>query len=96
MLEFLQIVCGTAGYIFNINKSFAKIRSDVRFAGGTAAGGAGEPEYRDCSVGRFAYAQIAGSGLHRAYFVHPGPAAVDYLRKMGFAASGGQLIRQFG
>lgn len=54
------------------------------------------PEYRDCSVGRFAYAQIAETGLRRAYFVNPGPAAMDYLHKMGFAGSGGQLVRQFG
>ncbi|MBQ7568735.1 hypothetical protein IJT17_08025 [bacterium] len=53
------------------------------------------PEYRDCSVGRFAYEHIAKTGLSEAYFVHPDPATVDYLHKMGFVEGNGRLARQF-
>ncbi|MDO5297269.1 MAG: YgjV family protein [bacterium] len=52
------------------------------------------PEYRDCSVGRFAYDHISNKGIHQAYFTGHNERVRRYLSKMGFKAKGDKLALQ--
>lgn len=49
------------------------------------------PEYRDCSVGRFAYAHISNKGIRQAYFTGHNERVRRYLSKMGFRRRGNKL-----
>lgn len=49
------------------------------------------PEYRDCSVGRYAYAHISRKGIKRAVFAGYEPKSADYLQKLGFTRCNGKL-----
>ena len=52
------------------------------------------PEYRDCSVGRFAYNHISNKGIRQAYFTGHDERVRRYLGKMGFKAQGERLALQ--
>jgi hypothetical protein len=42
------------------------------------------PAYRDCSVGKFLYPELAGRGFTTLVYSGDNPAHVDYVVKMGF------------
>lgn len=47
------------------------------------------PQYRDCSVGKYLYAQMAAQGISNLSFPDAPGGHVDYLRKMGFVEENG-------
>ena len=47
------------------------------------------PMYRDCSVGKYLYAYLAGSGLRTLEAESTCPAHESYLQKMGFVLDAG-------
>ena len=42
------------------------------------------PSYRDCSVGRYAYAYLSGAGFKKACFNEANEHVAGYLKKLGF------------
>ena len=51
------------------------------------------PEYRDCSVGKFLYPELAGNGIHRFVFSAEPGKHEQYLLKMGFKNKNGIYIK---
>ncbi len=47
------------------------------------------PQYRDCSVGKYLYAQLAAQGFSGLSFPDAPGSHVDYLRKVGFVEENG-------
>lgn len=47
------------------------------------------PAYRDCSVGKYLYAQLGGKGVRKLHFAGGSESHIDYLTKMGFVEENG-------
>lgn len=51
------------------------------------------PMYRDCSVGKYLYAYLAGTGVKKLVAEAMCPAHRNYLLKMGFAETDGKFLK---
>lgn len=51
------------------------------------------PAYRDCSVGKYLYAKLAGFGVHKLIFSEKSQKHEGYLRKMGFVKENGVYVK---
>lgn len=51
------------------------------------------PKYRDCSVGKFLYPNLAGDGIHRLVFSAKPGKHEQYLLKMGFRNENGIYVK---
>lgn len=54
------------------------------------------PEYRDCSVGTYLYAQLSARGIRRLAFPYEQESHRDYLNKMGFVSQNGSYVKELG
>ena len=51
------------------------------------------PRYRDCSVGKFLYGELAASGISRLIAQQHNPEHEAYLKKVGFEKQGNTFIK---
>lgn len=52
------------------------------------------PKYRDCSVGRFLYGELAEAGIPELVSGHGTQEHAAYLKKVGFVPSGDDLVKK--
>ncbi len=52
------------------------------------------PKYRDCSVGKFLYEELSGSGLSHLVTGGHNPEHEAYLKKVGFEKDGDEFIKK--
>lgn len=52
------------------------------------------PTYRDCSVGKYLYAQMASNGIKKLVYKGKSEKHISYLQKMGFVSENGAYVKK--